>query len=55
MTKDGKKGGFNFVSPWKVLMGDPRLTERERLSQVDSLRVGAICATLSDTLREKYH
>lgn len=54
MTKDGMKGGFNFVSPWKVLMGDPKLTERERFAQAANLRIGAICTTLSDTLREKY-
>ncbi len=47
--KDEKKGGFNFVSPWKVLVGDPRLAGREWHSQAEIIRFGEICATLSES------
>lgn len=55
MTKDGKKGGFNFISPGKVLLGDPKLPESERLLKDPSQRMRAICETISDALRAKYH
>jgi hypothetical protein len=47
MTRMGKKNGFNFISPEKVLLGDPNKGSSERM--------GAVCDMISDSIRTRYH
>jgi hypothetical protein len=53
MTKNGNIGGFDFIAPWKVLLGDPNLSEQERMDQKESQRMGAICKTIADSLNHR--
>ncbi len=47
MTKMGKKNGFNFIAPEKVLLGDHTKGFSERM--------GAVCDMISDAIRTRYH
>jgi hypothetical protein len=47
MARMGKKNGLNFISPEKVLLGDPNKGFSERM--------GAVCDMISDCIRTRYH
>jgi hypothetical protein len=47
MTRMGKKNGFNFIAPEKVLLGDP--------SKDFSVRMGQVYDMISDAIRARYH